>query len=77
MGRCRGSGVLVRSDAGWKIAQYNLSVPVPNSMVVTMAAAIQALEEGGKLELEVEHAKDGALKSVEIEVEMVPEDDDD
>ena len=77
LGRCRGSGVLVRSDAGWKIAQYNLSVPVPNSMVVTMATAIKALEEGGKLELEVEHAKDGALKSVEIEVEMVPEDDDD
>jgi ketosteroid isomerase-like protein len=77
MGRCRGSGVLVRSDAGWKIAQYNLSVPVPNSMVVTMAAAIKALDEGGKLALEVEHAKDGGLKSVEIEVEMVPDDEDD
>ena len=47
LGRCRGSGVLVRSDAGWKIAQYNLSVPVPNSMVVKMAAAIRALEADG------------------------------
>ena len=77
LGRCRGSGVLVRGDAGWKLAQYNLSVPVPNSMVVTMATAIKALEEGGELEVEVEHAKDGSLKSVEIEVEMEANRDDD
>ncbi len=77
LGRCRGSGVLVRSDAGWKLAQYNLSVPVPNSMVVTMAAAIKALQEGGELELEIERAKDGGLKSVEIEVELKPNDDKD
>ena len=74
-GRCRGSGALVRSDAGWKLTQYNLSVPVPNSMVATMAAAIKALEAGGELELEVEHARDGGLKSVEIEVEVKPDDD--
>jgi hypothetical protein len=46
-------------------------------MVVTMAAAIKALEEGGELEVEVEHAKDGGLKSVEIEVEMEANRDDD
>ncbi|MEX0881257.1 MAG: nuclear transport factor 2 family protein [Thermoanaerobaculia bacterium] len=33
MGPCRGSGVLVRSGATWRIAQYNLSVPIPNDLV--------------------------------------------
>jgi hypothetical protein len=33
LGLCRGSGVLVRLGGGWKIAQYNLSVPIPNSLV--------------------------------------------
>jgi ketosteroid isomerase-like protein len=47
LGRCRGSGVLVRSDAGWKIAQYNLSMPVPNSMAVSLADDIKALEATG------------------------------
>lgn len=42
LGNCRGSGVLVRSAAGWKIAQYNLSVPIPNDMVYQVAADIAA-----------------------------------
>ncbi len=29
-GKCRGSGVLVKINHQWKIAQYNLSIPVPN-----------------------------------------------
>lgn len=32
MGPCRGSGVLVRSGDTWKIAQYNLSIPIPNDL---------------------------------------------
>jgi len=32
MGPCRGSGVLVRTGETWKIAQYNLSIPVPNDL---------------------------------------------
>ena len=32
MGVCRGSGVLVRSGDSWKIAQYNLSIPIPNAL---------------------------------------------
>ncbi len=39
-GECRGSGVLVRSDGAWKIAQYNLSVPVPNDLLPEVAAMI-------------------------------------
>ena len=33
LGPCRGSGVLVRSGDTWKIAQYNLSVPIPNDLM--------------------------------------------
>jgi SnoaL-like domain len=33
LGVCRGSGVLMQLGAKWKIAQYNLSVPIPNALV--------------------------------------------
>jgi uncharacterized protein (TIGR02246 family) len=33
MGPCRGSGVLVATTSGWKIAQYNLALTVPNDLV--------------------------------------------
>lgn len=42
LGLCRGSGVLLRQDGGWKIAQYNLSMPVPNAMIEKVAREIQA-----------------------------------
>ncbi len=29
-GLCRGSGVLVKVGEDWRIAQYNLSIPIPN-----------------------------------------------
>jgi ketosteroid isomerase-like protein len=32
LGPARGSGVLVRRGDDWKIAQYNLSVPIPNEI---------------------------------------------
>ncbi len=31
-GRCRGSGILIKTNQGWKISQYNLSVSVPNNV---------------------------------------------
>ena len=34
MGPCRGTGVLVRGDAGWRIAHYSLTVLVPNDVVM-------------------------------------------
>ncbi|XXF75358.1 nuclear transport factor 2 family protein [Myxococcaceae bacterium GXIMD 01537] len=33
MGPARGSGVLVKEGGVWKIAQYNLSVPIPNDLL--------------------------------------------
>jgi len=46
LGRCRGSGVLLRTAAGWRIAQYNLSLPVPNEMALSVAQDIRALAQG-------------------------------
>lgn len=33
MGPCRGSGLLTKTDEGWKIRHYNLSVLVPNEKI--------------------------------------------
>jgi hypothetical protein len=33
MGVCRGSGMLVKTEKGWKIEQYHLSVTVPNKAI--------------------------------------------
>jgi uncharacterized protein (TIGR02246 family) len=33
LGPARGSGVLVRIKGAWKIAHYNLSVPIPNALL--------------------------------------------
>jgi ketosteroid isomerase-like protein len=33
MGVCRGSGILIKTDNGWKIAQYHLAVTVPNEII--------------------------------------------
>lgn len=41
LGPARGSGVLVRDEAGkWKIAQYNLSIPIPNEKFADVRALI-------------------------------------
>ena len=32
LGPARGSGVLVKTAGEWKIAQYNLSIPIPNEL---------------------------------------------
>ncbi|MFM9996855.1 MAG: nuclear transport factor 2 family protein [Phycisphaerales bacterium] len=40
LGTCRGSGVLLKIGEDWKIAQYNLSVPIPNDIVEDVAKRI-------------------------------------
>jgi len=42
LGVCRGSGVLLRQSGEWRIAQYNLSVPIPNSIVDALVKQIAA-----------------------------------
>jgi uncharacterized protein (TIGR02246 family) len=46
LGPCRGSGVLLLEKGEWKIAQYNLSVPIPNELMDEIKARIEG--RGGK-----------------------------
>jgi hypothetical protein len=48
LGVCRGSGVLVRQSGEWKIAQYNLSIAVPNSIADALVKQIAAAGKTGK-----------------------------
>ncbi len=48
LGQCRGSGLLVLQDGQWKIAQYNLSVPVPNAIVLDVAEQIRNMDTGAE-----------------------------
>lgn len=45
-GECRGTGVLVRGDSGWKIVQYNLAFPIPNDLAGEFTARIKAMQPG-------------------------------
>jgi ketosteroid isomerase-like protein len=45
LGPARGSGVLVRAAGAWKIAHYDLSMPIPNEL---MKEIKQRIEEHGK-----------------------------
>lgn len=40
-GVCRGSGVLLKIDGVWKIAQYNLSIPIPNALAKQVVGMIK------------------------------------
>jgi ketosteroid isomerase-like protein len=41
LGPARGSGVVVLRDGGWKIAQYNLAVVVPNERFAELRALLE------------------------------------
>lgn len=41
-GTCRGTGVVVRTAQGWKIAQYHLTIPVPNALADSVVRMIRA-----------------------------------
>lgn len=43
-GTSRGTGVLVRTAAGWRIAQYHLTFPIPNDLAAELTARIKAFE---------------------------------
>ncbi len=46
LGPSRGTGVLTRVGDGWKIAHYNLTVPIPNEIVYDVVQEIDSL--GGR-----------------------------
>lgn len=43
LGPSRGSGVLVATESGWKIAHYNLTVPIPNEIVYGIVKQIDSV----------------------------------
>ncbi|TYP94085.1 SnoaL-like domain-containing protein [Fodinibius salinus] len=46
LGPARGSGVLIYQKGEWKIAHYNLSIPIPNTIADTVVAQVEkALQE--------------------------------
>jgi hypothetical protein len=47
LGVCRGSGVLLRQAGAWKIAQYNLSIAIPNSIADSVVNQIAAVKKPG------------------------------
>ena len=44
LGECRGSGVLVLEEGRWKIAQYNLTIPIPNDLAQEVVEKIRSLK---------------------------------
>jgi len=40
-GVCRGTGVLQARDGDWKIEQYSLSIPIPNSAAEDVVATVR------------------------------------
>jgi len=48
LGETRGSGVLVREDDVWKVAQYNLTIPVPNEIAAEVVARIREVTGGDR-----------------------------
>jgi hypothetical protein len=45
LGPARGSGVLLREGGQWRIAQYNLSVPIPNDLMDEFKRRIEEFEK--------------------------------
>ena len=43
-GQTRGTGVLVKTVQGWKIAQYNLSIPMPNDLAKDLVSQIKQFQ---------------------------------
>ena len=47
-GTTRGTGVAIKTDAGWKIGQYVLTIPIPNAIAKDVVADIRAEEARAK-----------------------------
>jgi hypothetical protein len=45
LGRCRGTGVIVRENGGWRIAHYSLTLLIPNEIAGSVGK--QSMQEDG------------------------------
>lgn len=43
-GSSRGTGILIKTPAGWRIAQYHLTFPIPNELAGDITDQIKAFE---------------------------------
>jgi ketosteroid isomerase-like protein len=43
-GTCRGTVVLIKTKQGWKISQYNLSLPIPNDIATAVVESVKTYE---------------------------------
>ncbi len=43
-GTSRGTGILIKTNNGWRIAQYHLTFPIPNELVRQFTDQIKAFE---------------------------------
>jgi ketosteroid isomerase-like protein len=44
-GICRSSGILIKTSKGWKISQYNLSIPIPNELAKEFSQKIKSFQK--------------------------------
>jgi hypothetical protein len=44
-GECRGSGVFIRTDSGYILVQYNLSIPMPNDLAPEFTDKIRRFQK--------------------------------
>lgn len=44
-GTSRGTGVVIRTPSGWRIAQYHLTFPIPNDLADGITQQIQTFEQ--------------------------------
>ncbi|MBL4790310.1 MAG: nuclear transport factor 2 family protein [Kordiimonadaceae bacterium] len=51
-GTSRGTGVVIRTENGWKISQYHLTFPIPNDLAKGITQEIQSFETRQKLRQE-------------------------
>jgi hypothetical protein len=64
-GASRGSGVLVRADGRWLVAQYNLALTVPNERFAAVRAAIDAPPAPPELRERYQAAYRGAVAAAD------------
>ena len=45
LGHCRGTGVVVRSESGWQIAHYSLTLLIPNDIAAEVGAQTISIDK--------------------------------
>lgn len=52
LGTCRSTGSIIRNEGSLKLAQYSLSVPIPNDLVLGFVEKIRSFEDSVKIKEE-------------------------